>query len=384
MKGIIIGGGIAGLTVAVALKWRGIGFEVHEAAPELKPVGAGIGLGPNAIHVFRVLGIEEVVRERSVEIRRAGLYDKSGRPVRLLSYREFLRGEVVLGGAIHRAALQDVLLSRLGPGEVHLGRKYVSFTQDDSSVTAFFEDGSSATGDILIGADGIRSAVREQIHPRMPLRYSGQTCWRGISDLHLPSKFRNMLMEVWGGAARMGFIEVGRDRVYWFAVSLEPQGGRDDLATVKQKLLGMFGDFTRPCPELIEHTSADHIIRSDLFDFRPVKKWSDRRVCLIGDAAHATTPNLGQGGCQAIEDALALSICIGKYDDVETAFRRFEKARSVKTSFVTNNSWRLGKMAHYRGRLARRARDFVLRYLPAGIQRAQFHRIVDMSYLDRL
>ena len=384
MKGIIVGGGIAGLTAAVALKHRGIGFEVHEAAPELKPVGAGIGLGPNAMHVFRVLGIEEAVRARSVEIKRVGLYDKSGRPVRLLSYGDFLRRDVVLGGAIHRADLQEVLLSRLDPAGVRLGGRFVSSAQDDSSVTAFFEDGSSATGDILIGADGIRSAVREQIHPRMSLRYSGQTCWRGVSNLHLPAEFRNTVMEVWGGSARMGFVEVGGNRVYWFAVSLEPQGGRDEPGTVKQTLLGMFGDFTRPCPGLIEHTASDRIIRSDLFDFRPIKKWSDGRVCLIGDAAHATTPNLGQGGCQAIEDALALSICIEKYDDVEHAFQRFEKARSVKTSFVVNNSWRFGKMAHYRGNLARGARDFVVRNLPAGVQRAHFHRIVDMSYLDRL
>ena len=126
MKGIIVGGGIAGLTAAVALKRRGIEFEVHEAAAELKPMGAGIGLGPNAMHVFGVLGIEEAVRERSVQIHRVMLRDKGGRLVRLLSYEDSPRPSVVLGGAVHRAVLQEVLLANLDPSDVRLGRKLVS------------------------------------------------------------------------------------------------------------------------------------------------------------------------------------------------------------------------------------------------------------------
>ena len=384
MKAIVIGGGLAGLTTAIALDQRGIDFEVHEEAPELASVGAGIGLGPNAMHVFRDLGIDGEVRRRSAEVRRAGLYSKRGKPIRLVTYEAFMKGEVMLGGAIHRAELQNALLSRIEKHRIHLSKRFVSFQQDGNSVTACFEDGSSATGDLLIGADGVHSMVRGQIHPQMPLRYSGQTCWRGVADIDLPHEFRNTLMELWGTGERMGFIEIGANRVYWFAVALEPRGGRDRPGSVKEKLLRMFGDFAAPCRALIESTSEKLIIRSDLIDFKPLSAWYLGRACLIGDAAHATTPNLGQGGCQAVEDALALAICLKKYPDLQTAFLRFVRARSGKTRFVGTNSWRLGKAAHYRNRIARGLRDFVLKNLPISIERRQFHKIVDMSYLEEL
>jgi 2-polyprenyl-6-methoxyphenol hydroxylase-like FAD-dependent oxidoreductase len=210
--------------------------------------------------------------------------------------------------AIRRSELQRILSATLQPGSLHLGKSLKYFEDRGPDVRAHFDDGTEARGRLLIGADGLRSAVRRQLFPHVSLRYSGQTCFRGLAAFRMPEELRQTAWEVWGGAARFGFSAVDPERVYWFAPLKAPAGQQWDPGDASRRLRETYASFPEPIPAIISATPADALIQNDLYDFPPIKQWHRGNVLLIGDAAHATTPNLGQGGAQAMEDALSLAL----------------------------------------------------------------------------
>ena len=244
-----------------------------------------------------------------------------------------------------RSRLRDVLM-RNCPAKVQAGKRLIGVSQDQKGVYALFEDGTTAEGDILIGADGIHSSVRKQLFPQSRLRYSGQTCWRGVANLSLTSELGKCCIEAWGKKYRFGLSVISETEVYWFAVAKAPLGETEAAGARKIMMQRMFADFAQPIPDLIAATPDDRIIRNDISDLSPLPSWHQGRICLVGDAAHATTPNMGQGGGQAVEDAWFLSRQLSQIQDPSTAFSRFEAQRIAKVKQVVTNSWRIGKMAH--------------------------------------
>jgi 2-polyprenyl-6-methoxyphenol hydroxylase-like FAD-dependent oxidoreductase len=302
MRILIVGGGIGGVAVAVALRQRGFEPSVYEAAPELHPVGKGIWVPTNAMQVLDRLGLSAAVARAGWPLERIQL-----RSVRDGLLQDFdLRPVIARFGhatiSIHRAALVQTLADALPAGTVHLGKRCTGVESDPAGVTVRFADGSQERGDLLIGADGIHSAVRERLFPPVELRYSGQTCYRGIADMELPAGLEHTCWEVWGGALRVGFSAIGPRSLYWFAPLLAPAGSPAPAKALSAWLADQYAAFPAPVPEMLRQTAAE-IIRTDLYDFAPRSPWSCGRVVLLGDAAHATTPNLGQGGAQALEDA---------------------------------------------------------------------------------
>jgi 2-polyprenyl-6-methoxyphenol hydroxylase-like FAD-dependent oxidoreductase len=367
---VIVGGGIAGLTAALALQRHGIEARVYEAAPELRAVGAGIWMPPNAMAVLAQLGLADAVQSAGMPLQRVEVCDfEAG----VLSSMELADMERRLGHtivAIRRSELQRILAGALQPGTLHLDHAYAAHSVAGDVVTAVFRGGGSASGALLIGADGLHSTVRHGLFPSAPLRYSGQTCYRGLASLVPDAGVQHVGREIWGGAHRFGFSAVGPDTVYWFAPISAP-AGQAPPPELKAALLRDYASFPAPVLQILEATDERAILQTDLYDLRPMPRWSSGRVGLVGDAAHATTPNLGQGGAQAMEDALALALRVRDHGAMPAALDALERARRGRAVRIVNMSWTFARVSHWTHPLARRIRNGVMKSVPAAVERHQ-------------
>lgn len=376
MKTIIVGGGIAGLTTAIALEQVGFETAVYEASPQLGVAGAGIWMATNAMQVFHRLGVAEEVNAQGVSLDRIEIADYKMKSIQTTEQLLFVETFGYGVTSILRSRLRDILVSHYGK-RIHCGKKLQKVEADEKGVQAFFEDGTSTTGDILIGADGIHSAVRQQLVPSARIRYAGQTCWRGIAPISLQAPLEKACVETWGKDYRFGLSVISDTEVYWFAVAKAPEGQRDE-GNRKAKLTKMYADFGDPIPAIIAATPETRIIRNDISDLKPIPKWYQGRVCLIGDAAHATTPNMGQGGGQAVEDAWFLSQILKEESQPEVAFKRFQEKRRKKVDQVVRTSWQIGKIAHLP--FGQGLRNFLLRKAPKALAEKQMLALYNIDY----
>lgn len=345
MKISIIGGGITGITTALALHKLGISCKVYERAPEFKFVGAGIHLSPNALDVFKWLNIDEAVINAGVKLKNAVITHENLRPLRKSKDGFISDGSQQFMVGIHRAKLHQVLVDHLPEGTLELGHEFTSLEQKQEEVLINFSHTSIKT-DMVLGCDGIHSPIRHQLFPASVVRYSGYTCWRGVAHIQINDDFKEFSAEAWGWKKRFGFVNIGDDRVYWFAVISAPQHfnvHRKDLRVYLKEQFYAFNPFVK---KMIDATNHTEIFRDDIEDVKPMECWHKNKVCLMGDAAHATTPNMGQGGAQGIEDAYYMSQCIKKYGDPQQIFVQFEKKRRKKVDQIVNNSWLMGKIVH--------------------------------------
>ena len=376
MKTIIIGGGIAGLTTAIALEQQGFDTQVYEAQPKLSVAGAGIWMATNAMQVFERLGLASDIKRNGMPLDKIEIADYKLRTIQATSQLLFVEQYGFSVTSILRSRLRDTLVKHYGK-PIYTGKRLDRVLDNGKSVKAHFVDGSHVSGEILIGADGIHSAVRQQLFPRSQIRYSGQTCWRGIADISLDPPYERACVETWGKKYRFGLSVISEKEVYWFAVAKAPRGGRDDRTMLKGKLQGMYADFSNPIPAILSATPAERIIRNDITDLQPIGNWYKGRICLIGDAAHATTPNMGQGGGQAVEDAWFLSRILKDEQDYQQAFQQFQQKRQKKVAQVVKTSWQIGKVAHLS--FGQNLRNFLLRNTPKALAEK---RMLDLYSID--
>lgn len=382
MKAAIIGAGIGGLTAAIALRKAGIDYELWEGAPELKPVGAGIVMASNAMQVFQRLGMEKKIMDAGLEIESAYGVDQSFRLISGLAVKEKITSRYGIGSyALHRGRLQQALLSELDAAKIHLNKRLTALRQANEKVTLTFEDGSLHHADLVIGADGIRSVVRKSLFGEIPLRYSGQTCWRGMTKYALPPDKQFNSYEMWGGqkGLRFGFVPTAPGEVYYFTTFFAPPNGHDEK-DLKETLLQKYSCFGEIPSQLIASTPEENIIRSDINDFEPIPRWWQGRVTLLGDAAHATTPNLGQGGCQAVEDGYVIAQCLKENPSIEKAFGHYQNIRYQKALHVVTLSWRFGQMTNLSHPLLRSLRNGFMRMMPESIAIKQLDKILKLDY----
>ena len=346
MKITIVGGGITGLTTALALQKLGIQCEVYERAPQLTEVGAGIWLQPNAMKILDWLGLGATIRSEGMPLHLAELTNQNLQAISKMDVHS-VKDKSSLGiTSIHRARLQKVLFDALPSHLAHLGQTYEGHTVKADKIYVQFS-GTTIETDVVLAADGIHSAVRQQLFPNSWTRYSGQTCWRGISQMSLPADFIDKGREAWGKGIRFGFASISPSEIYWFAVAKAPENEQDEPSLRKEMLAQKFQVFHPLVGQIITHTPTTKIIRNDIIDLHRLHRWSKGKVCLIGDAAHATTPNMGQGAGQGIEDAYYLSLILKSFPkDALTAFQHFEEKRRPKVDMIVNTSWRLGQLAH--------------------------------------
>jgi 2-polyprenyl-6-methoxyphenol hydroxylase-like FAD-dependent oxidoreductase len=369
---VVAGAGIGGLTLARALLRQGADVTVLEAQPGLAEVGAGITLWRNALEGLEWLGLGEVLRPVAAEPGAPLLARSNGRRLALPSF-DALPGRIPRPALLtfHRQDLQRVLYEALPPGVVRFGVPVSGFETTEAGVSALTSAGR-VDADLLVGADGIGSAVRRRLLGDTPPRYAGYTCWRGVA----PVDGRDVQPgELWGAGHRFGVVPIGGGRTYWFAVvNAAPRTRQPEP---KAHLLSIFARYAFGVADLIRATPDAAIVHNDILDRPPRSGWSAGRVTLVGDAAHATTPNMGQGAAMAIESAVLLSRALARHDELAPALAAYERVRAPRTAWVTRSSWRIGRLAHARGRALRALRDLMLPLIPERLQLASLVRVLD-------
>jgi 2-polyprenyl-6-methoxyphenol hydroxylase-like FAD-dependent oxidoreductase len=364
LRVIIVGGGIGGLSAAIALRRGGHKPVVLERAPKLEAVGAGITLFANAMNALARLGVAEAITVAGCPASRSAILTSDGRELTTLS-PDLLEGAV----AVHRADLQEAL--RGAAGEIRLGVEVTSVDQTPDGVVARAADGSEERSDLLIGADGVWSLVRASIAPATP-RYAGYTAWRGISPVSIDA---GRLSESWGAGERFGLVDIG-SRTYWFATANVTEGQADDPSQRKAQLVRRFTGWHPPIEAVLEATPDGAILRNDVYFLDPLRRWNEGRLVLLGDAAHATTPGIGQGAAMAIEDAIVLAEQLAASDDLAASLARYELIRRPRTELVLKLSRRADSAAQLASPIGRRLRNLVVRHTPPRLQARQLEPIV--------
>jgi 2-polyprenyl-6-methoxyphenol hydroxylase-like FAD-dependent oxidoreductase len=350
----IIGGGIGGLTTAIALRKVGFEPEVFEQAPELLDVGAAIAIWPNATRVLERLEVAEKILERAGVMKEIRWLDQNGRLINKVSI-----SETSPAVALHRADLQHILVHALPPSSIHLGCTFVAYTPRGDKIVASFANGELTEADFLIGADGIHSRVRAQfINDGDPV-FRGYTVWRGISPTVPTAIPPATAIEIHGNGKRFGIGPVGLGRVGWWAAA--------NSTAETDRLSHLFDGWYRPIRELIEATPPSSILKTGASDRESNKNWGSGRLTLLGDAIHPTTPNLGQGGCLAMEDAMVLARCFQKYGASEEALRRYERCRYKRTTAVSRYSRYYGNVGQWENVWARGFRKATLALVPEAL-----------------
>lgn len=379
-KFAIVGGGIGGLTLAIAMQRKGMDVKVFESAPQFKPLGAGIALAANAMKAFQEIGIAQEVIHAGKKIKRMYGKDDQGRVISFTDAVQLTeRYGAVNNFTIHRADLHEVLTKLLRAGTIEFGKACVDFVQNESDVTINFSDGSTVLSDYLIACDGIHSPIRKKLLPESIPRYAGYTCWRAVVD-DLPDGFNpDETTETWGPGKRFGVVPLSNNRVYWFA-TLNAKANDPIFRNFTTKdLEKVFNGFHFPIPEILERTKNEQLIWSDIIDLKPIAQFAFGRVVLLGDAAHATTPNMGQGACMAIEDAATLANGLSKYPSQE-AFKKFESHRIERTTNIVNQSWTFGKIAQLENSLLISMRNSLFRKIPQRTIDKQLKALYEVSF----
>ena len=368
MRIAIIGGGIGGLTVALALKEFGFEAEIYEQAPALLDVGAAIAVWPNALRVLERLGLGQAIRQHAGEMDEIRWLDQRGFLINRVSLAEFNRKAAAV--ALHRADLQSTLLHALPPGWIKLGHRLIKYDSLGDKVVASFASGAEIETDFLIGADGIHSYVRSQLIGDAEPIYRGYTVWRGIASVAPDSIPPATAIEVHGGGKRFGIGPVGSGRIGWWAAANAVEAATSHerhVEDAQHELLRLFKGWYPPALELIEATLPQLILTTSAFDRDPTRTWGDKRVTLLGDAIHPTTPNLGQGGCLAIEDGFVLARCFHRYGPTEHALRKYEGCRYSRTAAITRYSRFYGHVGQWQNPFAAGFKKILLSLAPESV-----------------
>jgi 2-polyprenyl-6-methoxyphenol hydroxylase-like FAD-dependent oxidoreductase len=279
---------------------------------------------------------------------------------------------------IHRAKLQGVLLEALGREAVETGCEVEGCETRTDGVTLFLKGGRRVSGAVLVGADGLHSRVRTEVLGDGEPLYAGYTAWRAVT----PEGFGprpEVTSETWGRGHRFGIVPLNGDRVYWYATSNAPAGGRDEPGALKATLLRVFASWHPPIAELIAATPEEAILRTDILHRRPVRRWGKGRITLLGDAAHPMTPNLGQGACLAIEDAIILADCLRAVPEPAAALKCYESLRWPRAWGIALRAAHLGWIGQWESAPACWLRDRLVAWTPYAFHRSQMRRIFRFS-----
>ncbi|HEY4330786.1 MAG TPA: FAD-dependent monooxygenase [Phycisphaerae bacterium] len=368
---LIIGGGIGGLATAACLQVRGIPSIIYERAAELREVGAALALWPNAMRVLKKLGVLQHLADRAHVPPAGVLRDWRGRE---LIHMVSMKTDVPTTFA-HRADLHGALLTAIPPHTLHLNKAATAVERREHQIRATFSDGTTSDwADGLIAADGIRSILREAtLHDGPPI-YRGYIAWRGVATFESP----DIVGESWGPRGqRFGFIPLGRGRIGWWATANKPGNTSAETcahsqAEWKRELIQRYAGWHHPIPQVIESTPEPAIICNPIMDRVPIKRpWGQGPMTLLGDAAHPTTPNLGQGACMAIEDAAVVAHALAGIPDIAQAFRVYESTRFSRTARIMRESLKLGALGQWNSPLACGVRNFIMRHSPSrGVERS--------------
>jgi 2-polyprenyl-6-methoxyphenol hydroxylase-like FAD-dependent oxidoreductase len=365
---VIVGGGIGGLATGLALRRVGIEAVVLEQTPRLEAVGAGLGLAANAMQALDRIGVGDAVRARGLATGRLVACKPSGATLVDVP----LEGREMLG--VHRADLQDVMARELGDA-LRLGAACVDF-QDGAGVDVTLEGGEQLEGDVLVGADGLRSTTRPRLLDDGPPIYAGYTGWRAVAELESES-LRGRMTETWGRGVRFGLIPIGAGRVYWFVSESRPEPEAPLVPARKAELSRLVEGWHEPIDAAVAATPEDAITGTGIYWRKPARRWGCGRVTLLGDAVHPMTPDLSQGAAQALEDAVVLAASLRDASEPVVGLRAYEAARQKRAAQVVRRSYQAGRLAQSSSAFGAGFRDLLIGMLPNRLHGIQQGRLVD-------
>jgi FAD-dependent urate hydroxylase len=336
LKIVVVGGGIGGLTAGIALTRAGYDVELYERAPEIRPIGAGISLWPNGVKVLHWLGLGRDLAQTAPTLRTLRYLAADGRLLTEIPLEPLTAAAGQRPYPLARTDIQLLLYERLGRHRVTLGAECVAVEESADGVTAVFGDGRRATGDVLVGADGVRSVVRDHVLGRhAPPLYAGNVTWNGLVARDRDLDPGDVFTIVVGDGKRWGMMPVGRDRVYFFFDAPLPAGEIVQRGQWRAELRAHFEGWSGATQTVIDRVDEDAMARQPIHDLEPLEHFVRGRIALLGDAAHAATPTLGQGAAQAMEDGEVLSRCLLTTDlGVEDALARYERQRRDRAHAV--------------------------------------------------
>jgi 2-polyprenyl-6-methoxyphenol hydroxylase-like FAD-dependent oxidoreductase len=333
-KAIVAGAGIGGLATAIALRKAGLEVQVLERVPELREIGAAVVVWPNGTRALRRLGVEPIW----LAVKRLLLSRSDGRLLSELPVAELLERHGSGMMMVHRAELHAALHAALGYECIRLSAEVTGFSQDDAGVTIQLANGAEERADLVVGADGLRSAVRRQLVGDGDPVYQGFTAWRGEIPAGRLEMEAGTGRNWWGRGGEFLAFPLTDRRVYWAGTANAPRSARPGPAGHKQDVLDRFSGWDDLVLSIVSATDPGAILRTDIYDRPNLRSWSVGRVTLLGDAAHPMTPSQGQGACQALEDAVALGRSLEESRDVRDAFSAYERARLRRANRVVTLS----------------------------------------------
>ena len=337
MKIAVIGGGIGGLTAAGLLYQTGHDVQVYEKRNDLNQVGAGIGIGSNVLKALKPYKMTYAIEQEGQALNKIEIRTNLDSFLNTLKMNQDEEQNIT----IHRSVLHEILKTHVPPERINLDYKLKEFKQTPDNIRLYFENGQEAEADLVIAADGLNSNIRKQIQPKSEPKYAGYTCFRGVVNENLNID-RTTALEYWGHKGRFGIVPLKDDELYWFCTMNAKENDLQFKSFEKPHLQAYFNQYPDEVRNVLDAQEELGILHHDMYDLTPLKSFISGRVVLLGDAAHATTPNMGQGAGQAIEDAVTLTNLL-KEKDVDAALKRYNKLRVKHTRKVIKKSRKIGK-----------------------------------------
>lgn len=371
----IVGGGISGLSTAVALQKKGIAVDIYEKNAEFTGPDTGMVLSGNAIRSFYIMGLGGQLLSSGITSDCCSLKSDSGQLITRFDYQgpDHIPNYLF----IQRSVLYKMLADALVPGSLHFGKQLVDFSQDSKAVTLSFKDGSKAVADCLIACDGGNSPIRKRLLPGSGLSFSGYACWRGYIDY--PPVKDISFSETWGPRGRFGMAPLPGNRLYWYAFKKYVSGKQDMANWTSIDLLFNFFYYHDPIQQILESTSPENIIYDELYVLKPLEQFHFDKILLLGDSAHASIPNIGQGASHAIEDAIYLSKCLSTEESVEKAFSLYGRQRLKRIQLISSEMKIYGKAAQIDFPALCSIRNKLLQLAPASYHNEKLRKVVEIE-----
>lgn len=375
----IVGAGIAGLCLAKAFEEHNISYTLYERDAEVRGIGAGFGLASNAMKAFEILGYADQIIPLGHMLEDFEIQDWKEKTILKADTNRLRKNYNTDNFAIHRADLHHYLFQSINKMNVKTGTKIVDIQQNFEKVVLYFENGSTSETDYLIACDGINSVIRQKLLKKSTPQYAGYICWRGvIKDENYSSK---KSIETWGPNGRFGLTPLVNNQIYWYACKNTPLNSdiyQWDLTAIKKN----FSEYSGLIRSTLQKTKQEDLITTPIMDLKPLENFSYNRILLIGDSAHATTPNMGQGACMAIEDVCVLMDEIQKNaDNIILAFERYNHRRLKRTNYIIQTSRLAGKVAQVENKFLSGIRNFAFRKLPTSIAQSPLDDLLEEDFM---
>lgn len=361
---VIIGGGIGGLMTALCLRKHHIPFRLYEKEAHPSESGSGFGLWANAIAVLDKYGLMEEILPYGSPLTQYQFSTSDGKILKTLDFTGLYQQSGYSSVVILRKHLYRILLRELRDADITYDKKCIDFQQNESVTKLTFADGSTENADVVIFADGVHSIARTKLLGQNNLIYAGRVSWRGIAQYQQAAFDTSMSYEIFGKGQRMGIYPLPENKIYWYAaINMSLEAAENEYSKASD-ILRHFHHWNKNARWVVENTPQESLILSKIHSSTQVFKSAVGNIVLLGDAAHPMTPDLGQGACQAIEDAHTLALCLHQYSDIATAINAYEKSRFARVKRIAQLSYQTGHLRQAERPIKMFARNTFFKYVP--------------------